>query len=43
VTFLRRAAGRRPQIWHEVLRRLGPLPLVRWGVNLLRERVKVAL
>ena len=43
VTFLRRAASRRPQIWHEVLRRLGPLPLARWGANLLRERIRVAL
>ncbi|MBN2362328.1 MAG: lycopene cyclase, partial [Deltaproteobacteria bacterium] len=43
VTFLRRSAVRRPQIWHEVLRRLGPVPLARWGVNLLRERVRVAM
>jgi lycopene cyclase CruA len=43
VSFLRRAASRRPQIWHEVLRRLGPLPLARWGANLLRERVRAAL
>ena len=35
VAFLRRTAERRPSVYFEVMRALGPSPIARWGVSLL--------